>query len=130
MLRDGTAVMNSADAATGLVALKQQAPDRSLELAGAVQRAWYVDGHSLSDVEVYRSVANDHGLDAEEVAAAYADSATAAQARAEFRTLRTLGVDSYPTLLLHTDSGVHRLGGPVSNAATLTQALDRHLTTV
>ncbi len=130
IMEDGRTVMNSADAATGLVALKQQAPERALEFAGALQRAWYFDGRDLSDVEVYRSIADDLGLDADAVVASYRNPASRAAATAEFRELRSLGVDSYPTLLLHTDTGVHRLGGPVSNAATLTEALDRHLTAI
>lgn len=41
-----------------------------------------------------------------------------------------LGVDSYPTLLLHTETGIHRLGGRASKATNLTEALDRHLTAI
>ncbi|MFI9848545.1 DsbA family protein [Nonomuraea sp. NPDC051941] len=94
---EGTLVLDSTDAAVGLVALSRQAPGRVLELASALQRAWCVDGHSLSDLDVYRSIAAGHGLDA------------------------------YPTLLLHTPTGIHRLGGPISSALQLTEALDRHM---
>jgi hypothetical protein len=55
---------------------------------------------------------------------------TASTAEGEFRQLRQLGVDSYPPLLLHTCMGVHRLGGPVSSAASLTEGLERHLVSV
>lgn len=130
VLAEGTRVMDSTDAATGLVALRRQAPERQLEMAGAIQRAWYVDGRDLSAVEVYRAIATDLGLDPNATDAAYRDPASRAEAEREFRELRKLGVDSYPTLLLHTETGVHRLGGPVSKAATLTEALDRHLATV
>jgi putative protein-disulfide isomerase len=127
VLAGGTRVMDSTDAATGLVALRRQAPERSLELAAALQHAWYVDGRDLSDAEVHRSIAAEQGLDADAVLLAYGDPQTRAQAEADFRELRKLGVDSYPTLLLHNDAGVHRLGGPVSSAAALTEGLDRHL---
>ncbi len=130
VLAQGTTVMDSADAATGLIALRRQAPERQLELAGAVQRAWYVEGRDLSDVDVHRAIAIAQGLDADAVAAAYRDPASRAEAQREFRELRKLGVDSYPTLLLHSDTGVHRLGGPVSSAASLTEALDRHLAAI
>ncbi|WP_068397738.1 DsbA family protein [Kribbia dieselivorans] len=127
VLTDGTRVMDSTDAATGLVALRRQAPERQLEFAGALQRAWYVDGRDLSDAEVYRDLAAELGLDPDAVVAAYLDPASRAEAEREFRELRQLGVDSYPTLLLHTDRGAVRLGGPVSSAATLTEALDQYL---
>jgi protein-disulfide isomerase-like protein with CxxC motif len=50
VLEDGTRVMDSTDTATGLVALRSQAPERQFEIAGALQRAWYVDRRDLSDV--------------------------------------------------------------------------------
>lgn len=127
MLAEGTTVMDSTDAARGLVALRRESPERVLDLASAVQRAWYVDGHSLSDVDVYRRIADEYGLDADAVAGRYADPATLAEAEADFRTLRRLGVDHYPSLLLHTATGTHRLGGPLSTAETLTRALDSRL---
>ncbi|MCX5113462.1 DsbA family protein [Streptomyces sp. NBC_00378] len=122
MLDEGSTVMDSA-AATVLAALHRQAPERALELAGALQRAWYIDGRSLSDVEVHWAIAAEHGLDAD----AFLDPTTRAEAEDDFRELRPLGVDAYPTLLLHTPTGTHRLGGPVSSAASLTEGLDRHL---
>ncbi len=126
-LAEGSTVMNSADAATGLVALRRQDPTRVLDAAAAIQRAWYVDGCSLSYPQVYRDIATKLGLDADAVAAAYADPATRAEVEADFREVRRLGVEGYPTLLLHTEQGTARLGGPVSSAETLTRALDEHL---
>ncbi len=124
---DGTAVLDSADAATALVALRGQAPERTLEFAGALQRAWYVDGLSLSDPDTLRTVAAGlDGVDGEAVVAACADPDTRREAEADFREVRRLGVDSYPTLLLHTPGGVRRLGGPMSSAQALTRALDQH----
>lgn len=123
----GTMVLDSTDAAIGLVALSRQAPGRTLELASALQRAWCVDGRSLSEVDVYRSIAAGHGLDANAVVEAFLDPATRTEAEDGFRELRRLGVDAYPTLLLHTPTGTHRLGGPLSSALQLTEALDRHL---
>ncbi|MGW1787005.1 hypothetical protein ACWCQQ_49345, partial [Streptomyces sp. NPDC002143] len=55
--------------------------------------------------------------------------ATRTEAEADFLQIRRLGVDSYPTLLLHTTHGTDRLGGPVSSADALTHALDQHLAT-
>ncbi|WP_416970823.1 DsbA family protein [Streptomyces sp. 4F14] len=126
-LKDGTAVMDSADAATGLVALRGQPGANALDAAAAMQRAWYLDGRSLSDPALYRDLAGELGLDADAVATAYASPATRAEAAADFRAVRRLGVDGYPTLLLHTDHGTDRLGGPVASAEALTRALDQHL---
>ncbi|MEU1675048.1 DsbA family protein [Streptomyces roseifaciens] len=123
---DGTAVLDSAAAATALAALREQAPERTLEFAGALQRAWYVDGRSLSDPETVRAVASGLGVDADAAVAAFADPAVRRAAEAEFREVRRLGVDSFPTLLLHTPGGLRRLGGPTTSARGLTRALDQH----
>ncbi|WP_371596845.1 DsbA family protein [Streptomyces sp. NBC_00564] len=126
-LADGRVVMDSADAAVGLVALRNQPGADALDAAAAMQRAWYVEGRSLSDVEVYRDLAAELGLDADAVADAYASPTARAEAEADFLRVRRLGVDAYPTLVLHTAHGTDRLGGPVSSAEALTQALDQHL---
>ncbi|WP_405884531.1 DsbA family protein [Streptomyces sp. NBC_01136] len=126
-LADGTVVMDSADAATGLVALRSQPGVNALDAAAAMQRAWYVDGRSLSGAAVYRDLAAELGLDAEAVAAVYASPAARAEAEADFLEVRRLNVDGYPTLLLHTAHGTDRLGGPASSADMLTRALNQHL---
>ncbi|MES5823195.1 DsbA family protein [Streptomyces sp. RG80] len=121
------ALMDSADAATGLVALRSQPGANALDAAAAMQRAWYVDGRSLSDAAVYRDIATELGLDADAVGAAYVSPAARTEAEADFLQVRRLGVDGYPTLLLHTAHGTDRQGGPVSSADALTRALDQHL---
>ncbi|MFV2116958.1 DsbA family protein [Streptomyces sp. Act-28] len=127
VLAEGRLVMDSTDAATGLVALRRQRPEAALELAGAMQRAWYIDGRSLSDPEVYRDIAEAHGIDPDAVSGALTDPAVRAEAEGDMRELRQLGVDHYPTLLLHTGTGLQELGGPASSAGALTAALDQHL---
>ncbi|MDX2853391.1 DsbA family protein [Actinacidiphila glaucinigra] len=126
-LAAGAAVLDSFAAATGLVALRSQPGADALRAARAMQRAWYVEGRSLSDVQVYRDIAVEQGLDPDSVSSAWASPASRDEAEADFRAVRRLGVDGYPTLLLHTPHGTDRIGGPVSSADALTRALDQHL---
>ncbi|MEU7044138.1 DsbA family protein [Streptomyces varsoviensis] len=123
----GTAVLDSADAATALAALRRQAPERTLEIAGALQAAWYRDGRSLSEPDTLAAVATALGLDADAATAAYADPPTRRAAEEEFRQVRRLGVEGFPTLLLHTPAGVRRIGGPMSSARDLARAFDQAL---
>ncbi|WP_326731776.1 DsbA family protein [Streptomyces phaeochromogenes] len=125
----GTTVFDSAAAAAGLAALRDQPGISELDAAEAVQRAWFVDGRSLSDAEVYRNIAGELGLDADAVTEAYRSPAGRVKARADFRALRRLRVLSYPTLLLDTAHGADQMGGAASTAASLTCALDQRLTT-
>lgn len=126
LVEDGSFVMDSEAAAIGFAALRSEAPDRALELASAMQQAFYVDGQSLSESSTYRRIAATHGLDPEAVLARRDSAEATARAAADFARAREFGVTSYPTLLVHTPTGVARLGGPTSSARQLGAALDQH----
>lgn len=96
---EGSFVMDSAAAARGVAALRQAAPGRAAELAVALQRAFYVDGLSLSDPATYRRLAETAGLDADAVVAAFEAPQTQAEAEADFHRAAELGVTGFPTLL-------------------------------
>jgi putative protein-disulfide isomerase len=98
LIADGSFVMDSEAAARGVVALRRAATDRAAELAGALQRAFYVDGRSLSDPATYRKVAAEAGLDADAVVAFDAPEAHNAAAD-DFHRSAELGVTGFPTLL-------------------------------
>ncbi|MER5713890.1 DsbA family protein [Streptomyces sp. NPDC002132] len=99
LIADGSFVMDSEAAARGVAALRGAAPERAAELAVAVQRAFYVDGLSLSDTATYRKVAESAGLDADAVAAAFESPEARTAAEADFARAAGLGVEGYPTLL-------------------------------
>lgn len=124
VLREGTLVMDSTDAATGLLALTQNDPARTLEAAGAMQNAWYTDGSDLSSPDTYRELATALALDPEIVVASLSYPALRAAALAQFEEVAQLGVHAFPTLLIHTSEGARKLGGPTSSADALTHALE------
>ncbi|PPS70998.1 MULTISPECIES: DsbA family protein [Streptomyces] len=99
LIADGSFVMDSEAAARGVAALRQVAPAREVELATALQRAFYVDGRSLSDPATYRKVAEEAGLDADAVIAAFEAPPAQEAAQADFRRAAALGVTGFPTLL-------------------------------
>ncbi|WP_017626222.1 DsbA family protein [Nocardiopsis chromatogenes] len=99
LIADGSFVMDSEAAARGVAALRRIAPDRAVELVAAVQRAFYMDGMSLSDPATYRTVAEAAGLDADAVVDALSAPESKAAAEADFARSAALGVDAYPTLL-------------------------------
>jgi putative protein-disulfide isomerase len=98
-IADGSFVMDSEAAARGMAALREAAPGRAAELAAALQRAFFADGHSLSVAGTYRMIARSAGLDAEAVAAAFHAPASRMAAEADFRRAARLGVEAFPTLL-------------------------------
>ncbi|GIG59335.1 DsbA family protein [Longispora fulva] len=99
LIADGSFVMDSEAAARGMAALRALALDRAVELADALQTAFYVDGLSLSDPGTYRVLAARHGLDADALVAAFEGPAARAAAATDFRRSRELGVEGFPTLL-------------------------------
>jgi putative protein-disulfide isomerase len=99
LIADGSFVMDSEAAARGVAALRRAAPDRMAELAGTLQRAFYVDGLSLSESSTYRNVAAEAGLDADAVVAAFEAPEADDAAADDFRRCAELGVTGFPTLL-------------------------------
>ncbi|MEU4876458.1 DsbA family protein [Streptomyces sp. NPDC021608] len=99
LIADGSFVMDSQAAARGVAALRRAAPARGVELATALQHAFYVDGLSLSDRATYRKVAEQAGLDADEVVASFEAADALGAAEGDFARARALGVDAFPTLL-------------------------------
>ncbi|WP_330300596.1 DsbA family protein [Streptomyces sp. NBC_00503] len=99
LIADGSFVMDSLDAARGMAVLRRAVPERAVELAMAVQAAFYQDGLSLSDPDTFTRIAAAAGLDALEVGAALTAPAAALAAEADFRRAAALGAQAYPTLL-------------------------------
>jgi putative protein-disulfide isomerase len=95
VLDEGTFVMDSEAAARGLIALREAAPERAAELAIAMQQAFFHNGASLSDPQTYRQIAEEFGLDADAVVAAFEN----ADPSADFEYAARLGVNGYPTLI-------------------------------
>ena len=98
-IADRSFVMDSDAAARGMAALRQAAPGRATELAAALQRAFYADGHSLSDPATYAVIAQSAGLDAQAVVAALQAPGARAAAEADYDRAARLGVTAFPTLL-------------------------------
>jgi putative protein-disulfide isomerase len=126
LIADGTFVMDSAAAARGVAALRAAAPDRVVELATALQHAFYVDGRSLSDADTYRDLAAAAGLSADAVVAAFEAPAARESAETDFRRAAQLGVVAFPTLLAVDGEAVTVLA---RGRATVDE-IDRRLTAV
>ncbi|MFF7639757.1 DsbA family protein [Streptomyces canus] len=99
LIADGSFVKDSEAAARGMAALRRAAPERAVELATNLQKAFYVDGLSPSDPATYRKPARAAGLDPETVVAAFQAPEARTEASADFRRTAGLGVTGFPTLL-------------------------------
>lgn len=123
LIADGSFVMDSTAAARGVAALRQVAPHRAVELAMAVQRAFYVDGLSLSAADTYRTVAAAAGLDAGAVVHGFQSPDSEAAAHADFRRASELSVTAFPTLLAVAGGRVTVLAVGTATADDIDQRL-------
>ncbi|MFE9644452.1 DsbA family protein [Streptomyces sp. NPDC006365] len=123
LIVDGSFVMDSEAAARGVAALRQAAPGRAAELAIALQQAFYVDGLSLSEPATYRKVAEEAGLNAEAVVAAFEGPEAPHTAADDFHRAAELGVTSFPTLL--ADDGERAV--PLARGHATADDIDRRL---
>ena len=108
LLRDTTAVFDSAPPTTAVLAAEQLA-GRGLELLGRLQTAHYVEGRRIADEDVLMAVAAEMGLQADEFLAAY-DAVNGAPTQAHFKASRGLlaqvGGQGFPTLVLERAGAV------------------------
>jgi putative protein-disulfide isomerase len=122
LIADGAFVMDSEAAARGMAVLRRAAPERAAELAADLQRAFYVDGRSLSEPATYRAVARSAGLDADAVEAAFLAPAARSAAEADFARAARLRVEGFPTLLAVRGKAIAVLA---HGHATADEVLDR-----
>ncbi|MFJ3623266.1 DsbA family protein [Streptomyces iakyrus] len=123
LIADGSFVMDSEAAARGVAALRHVAPARTAETATALQWVFYVGGLSLSDPATYRKVAEESGLDADAVVAAFEAPWARQAAQADFRRAADLGVAGFPTLLAADGDGVTPLAHGIATTAEVEQRL-------
>ncbi len=128
LLAAGDVAMDSDAAARGLQAVISVAgEERGLEAFIALQEAFYLHGLSLSSEEAYVHVAKEMKVDEGKVVAALTDPEVIEAARAQQRWARDVGVDHYPTLLLHTADGLVEVGSPTATAEQIREQIDREL---
>lgn len=107
LLRDTTAVMDSAPPTTALLAAEAMA-GRGLDMLHRQQQAHYVEGLRIADTGVLAALAQDLGLDAaafEEAFAQWEGAATEAHMATSRQWLARAGGQGFPTLALAVGAG-------------------------
>lgn len=102
LLEEGTHVLNSYHAAIGYSLLREKLPQTKwIALASKVQKAFYQKGQSLSDIQTYVSIAKQFDIYTDELLLNLQESLQKTyDNHDDFKFVRQLGVQSYPTLLL------------------------------
>ena len=108
LLRDTGAVMDSEPPTTAVLAAESLRPGGGLDMIHSLQRAHYVDGRRIADVEVLKAIAGELGFETEAFASAFERQSGEATARhiAESRQfLQRAGGQGFPTFVLVQPDG-------------------------
>ncbi len=100
LLADGSFEMNSLDATRGFAALKDVAPERTLDLLYAQMQAFFRDGKSLSAPETYRDIAAAFDLDGDAIVEYFRSPVSHAAAQQDFTVIHDYGVGTFPAVAL------------------------------
>ncbi len=108
LLRDTGAVMDSEPPTTAILAAESLREGGGLDMVHRLQRAHYVEGRRIADVEVLTALAAELGFDAEAFGTAYVSlsGAATAQHMAQSRQfLQRAGGQGFPTFVLAQADG-------------------------
>ena len=97
MTLDLTREVDSLDAQVASLYVKREHPEQWLDFDVAVFAALWEDGRDIGDVDVLADIAEDVGLDAEEIRDVVADDEWRERLESEFAEAREVGVTGVPT---------------------------------
>lgn len=93
--------------------LVEGAPDRDATILGffsAVQRKFYVEAGDPKEVEFYRSVCEQTGIDFDAFADVFSSDMLVLDTADEFARSRAMGVRAFPTVLVEHDGALTEIG--------------------
>jgi putative protein-disulfide isomerase len=108
LLAQGDFVMDSFAAGRAFLALRSCIWGHDAELAASLQRAFFLNGKSLSSLQTYVDIAARYGVREAAARAAWRKTDDATVARA-FARANALGISVLPTVLLETRQGIFTL---------------------
>jgi len=107
LLEQGTFVANSIKPAIALAAFKSMSPERSVEFAHDIQFEHFYNGRDINEREVYIELANNYGINAEELLTKMNSEEFQNRAFKEFDNVRKMGITEYPVVLGQTAKGIY-----------------------
>ena len=96
-------------ACRAVIAARNQTAEAEESMIFAIQQAYYLQARNPSDTDVLVALAGEIGLDTGRFTTELADAQTQAKLMQEIAFGLTIGVQGFPSLVLHTDSGYRLL---------------------
>ena len=121
-------LLNSEKPAIALSILKEQHPEKAIEIASDLQYALMYEGRDLTDNEAYRHLLPKYQIEADEFYAKLKSEKYIDKAYYDFALVKQLQVNSYPTVLMQvTDSKFYLLSTGYTRYETLKERIDKVL---
>jgi putative protein-disulfide isomerase len=99
-LENGELIFNSEVPAIALSVYKGLKPQHAVEFAQHIQNSIYFDGKSSDDIELYRYLAVNEGIDPDEFEKRMNDPEYKDAAHYDFALAKQLGVEGYPAVFI------------------------------
>jgi putative protein-disulfide isomerase len=115
VLEKGDAVFTSIPPARALAVMRLELPDKAVEFATRLQKAIYYDGMHTSDINGLGQLAIEFGLDTQYFTERMEHEEISEIIQNEFHTVKELGVNGFPTLLLRNNDEIKVITRGYSN---------------
>jgi len=124
LANSSTYVLNSVPPGKAFVILKQQNPEKAIEIAHDIQHAIYWDGINIHDVNAYTPVAEKYGMDAGTFSVRFADTTTISLLQKDFEMGAYYQANGYPHVLLRKGEQYYLLARGYSSFEDLQKGID------
>lgn len=101
---EGKTIMDSTPPSKAFVILKEQFPERHVDLAHAIQSMFYKDGLDFNVTSNYNSVCEAFGMDFQAFEEKFNSMSYQLATKDEFQEAARYGVSGYPTVVLRSGS--------------------------
>ena len=93
-----------------VIAAREQGDEFDAKMTARIQRAYYLEARNPSDNSTLIDLATDIGLDTDRFTSSLSADSTQQQLNTEIQTARQMGIDSFPSLVVHKADGLRHIG--------------------
>ena len=126
-IADNAMMMDSLPPAIALCIVREERPEKAVDYAALLLKAFYADGLSADDLAQYGQYAAKIGVNIPDFEAKMTATKYIAMAKAEFAACAASGVRGYPALVLKTNTREDFLSNGYSDFATIDNILQQVL---
>lgn len=123
LAEEGSYIYDSMPSCKAQTVINNTAPELSLNFAGKLQHAIFVDGKNLNQPDTFVDLLKNSGVDTDKFIEQFESEDTHKQTMQQFEWCRTMGASGFPTLLLEINDEV----GLMSKGYRPYDTLESHL---